>query len=405
MEANSFSPIDPAMGKMKNQTVSWKHGGGGLLGLLMMISLAVHAQEQAPTAANSRSGVVYRNDRIPEKPLSIHITKVDRKRTDLQLATTLAQGTVLNLSTLSDQIKRLQAGGQKVLAGINGDFYRTEREPYAGDPLGFQVMNGELVSGGTTNRPAFWIDASGKPWITRVETRFEVALPDGSRFPFQLNEERLRGTARLYTPRLGSSTQTIGGREFVLEPAPDSQEWLPLKPGLSYRARIASIRDQGNSPIPPGSMVLSIDSAMGIKNQALVVGGILELHMKTNPDTRGSNVAIGGSPTLLRQGKLADFKVNNDRHPRTAVGWNDESWFFVEVDGRQSNLSAGMTIKELAEYMQKLGATEAMNLDGGASATMWVFGQVVNSPCAGHERNTANGLVVVRKDASRRESD
>jgi exopolysaccharide biosynthesis protein len=38
-----------------------------------------------------------------------------------------------------------------------------------------------------------------------------------------------------------------------------------------------------------------------------------------------------------------------------------------------------------------------MNLDGGGSAEMWVEGRVVNRPCFGHERDTANALVVVRK--------
>ena len=57
-----------------------------------------------------------------------------------------------------------------------------------------------------------------------------------------------------------------------------------------------------------------------------------------------------------------------------------------------------MTFPELADYMAKLGCDEALNLDGGGSATFWLYGQVVNSPSEGHERETANGLVVVRKN-------
>src|SRR2546425_1218298 len=38
------------------------------------------------------------------------------------------------------------------------------------------------------------------------------------------------------------------------------------------------------------------------------------------------------------------------------------------------------------------------NLDGGGSATCWVYGQVVNSPSEGRERPDGNSLVVVRKD-------
>ena len=59
----------------------------------------------------------------------------------------------------------------------------------------------------------------------------------------------------------------------------------------------------------------------------------------------------------------------------------------VIVDGRQRSLSIGMTFTELAEYMiKKLGCQEAINLDGGGSATMWVLGNVMNSPSQGRER-------------------
>jgi hypothetical protein len=68
------------------------------------------------------------------------------------------------------------------------------------------------------------------------------------------------------------------------------------------------------------------------------------------------------------------------RHPRTAIGWNQDHVFLVQVDGRQSGLSVGMTFPELAKYFLKLGCRDAINLDGGGSATMWVLGQVMNSP-------------------------
>jgi hypothetical protein len=60
----------------------------------------------------------------------------------------------------------------------------------------------------------------------------------------------------------------------------------------------------------------------------------------------------------------------------------------------------GMTLAELAAYLVKLGCTDGMNFDGGASASMWMSGQIVNDPCQG-ERPVANSLFVVRKpDAS-----
>ena len=64
--------------------------------------------------------------------------------------------------------------------------------------------------------------------------------------------------------------------------------------------------------------------------------------------------------------------------------------------GRQLDLSLGMTFTQLAEYMLDLGCDQAMNLDGGGSATLWAFGSVKNSPSEGQERAAPNALVVVR---------
>ena len=80
-----------------------------------------------------------------------------------------------------------------------------------------------------------------------------------------------------------------------------------------------------------------------------------------------------------------------------AIGWSKEHIFMVEVDGRQGQLSVGMTLAELAAYMIKLGCQQAVNLDGGGSATLWVCGNVMNSPSEGQERPGANSLVLVRK--------
>ena len=86
-----------------------------------------------------------------------------------------------------------------------------------------------------------------------------------------------------------------------------------------------------------------------------------------------------------------------ERHPRTAIGWSKDWFFLVVVDGRQPELSDGMTIDELSTYLVKLGCNEALNLDGGGSSTLWYDGDVRNSPCDHYERTIANSLVVVRE--------
>jgi exopolysaccharide biosynthesis protein len=53
-----------------------------------------------------------------------------------------------------------------------------------------------------------------------------------------------------------------------------------------------------------------------------------------------------------------------------------------------------MTLGELADHMARLGCTEALNLDGGGSSTLWARGQVMNTPCEGSERAMGNALLI-----------
>lgn len=70
-------------------------------------------------------------------------------------------------------------------------------------------------------------------------------------------------------------------------------------------------------------------------------------------------------------------------NPRTAIGMIDTNHFvFVVSDGRTSE-SSGLSLYELAQFMQKLGVKTAYNLDGGGSSTMYFNGQVINNPTSG----------------------
>ena len=109
---------------------------------------------------------------------------------------------------------------------------------------------------------------------------------------------------------------------------------------------------------------------------------------------------IAGDPQLLRAGNsLAPFAgaVAAERHPRTAIAvTSDRKVLLVTVDGRQPGYSAGMTLVELATLLSRLGASEAINVDGGGSTTSVVNGRVVNRPSdAAGERPVANAIGVV----------
>ena len=88
------------------------------------------------------------------------------------------------------------------------------------------------------------------------------------------------------------------------------------------------------------------------------------------------------------------------RHPRTfAFGDAEGTLWFAAVDGRQPGYSLGMTIPEIVQFAQHLGATWAVNLDGGCSTTFVVEGRVKNRPCVDSrtvkgQRPVANAFVI-----------
>jgi hypothetical protein len=342
-------------------------------------------------------GYAYYHYEIPEKPWSIHVFKVDLSHPELEFHTTCGHGEKFGMTTVPEQISSLSKAMGTPLAAVNGDFYNKSRR-YPGRPRDMQIRQGELVSG-PGEHLCFWIDTNGRPQMTNVVSQFRAIWASGVSLPFNLNDDRDGDAAVLYTAALGRSTQTRdGGLELVLECANTNGAWLPLAAGMTYPARVREVRRAGNTPLNTNVMVLSVGSSLVSKMPAVHVGETLQISTETLPCLAGVKTAIGGGPTLLRDGKPMPWTGLQPRHPRTALGWNKQYLFMVEVDGRQRSLSVGMTFPELADYLAQLGCEQAINLDGGGSSTMWVSGNVMNSPSEGQERPAPNALVVINKN-------
>jgi exopolysaccharide biosynthesis protein len=119
----------------------------------------------------------------------------------------------------------------------------------------------------------------------------------------------------------------------------------------------------------------------------------------------GFTNAIGAGPRLVRNGTIdvtalqENFRedVRVGAGPRTAFGLDKYGRYIIcVVDGRQPFRSVGLTLTEMAATMQKLGAVNALNLDGGGSTSMAVKNRVINSPSDGYERSVSNALLVSR---------
>ena len=104
---------------------------------------------------------------------------------------------------------------------------------------------------------------------------------------------------------------------------------------------------------------------------------------------RGAMQVFSFGPGLIEDGEItvgAEDEVDRAKasNPRTAIGILEENHYvFVVSDGR-SEESEGLSLLELAQFLQKLGVREAYNLDGGGSSTMVFLGELVNQPAGGH---------------------
>ena len=279
----------------------------------------------------------------------------------------------------------------RCVVAVNGDFMGP-----GGALVGSMVSRGELVATPGIPHVQLNLDAAGRGTVAEgLDWRAQVTTPDGQSVGVQrVNRPLLGDGVTLYSRRWGPSTLTDASTvEVVLQLA--SAEVLPSgTTGITA----ATLRSGGNSAIGPGQVVLA---GRGAGAQALAA-------LAPRAVSRGASLVVqtastqstGASPHLLNKGQLAYPSGNRDsftqgRHPRTMVGITPAGeTLLVTVDGRQ-NGSVGLSLLEAAHLMAGLGATDAVNLDGGGSTTFVAGGAVRNRPSDGAERRVVSALALV----------
>jgi hypothetical protein len=117
-------------------------------------------------------------------------------------------------------------------------------------------------------------------------------------------------------------------------------------------------------------------------------------------DPAGDLVQAG--PMLVREGRTVvgdddqegfsagaaqfDSDITVGRYPRCALGVGDGELLAACCDGRRSGVDAGLELGELARLMVSFGAREAINLDGGGSATLVHRGHLLNRPYSNEDQ-------------------
>ena len=349
-------------------------------------------------------------------PLRINVLAVDPAR----VRGVLSNERIAGRERVSRMARRVGA-----VAGVNGTYFTA-----SGDPVGALAIDGEVLSEPIDGRSALIVPASpSPPFVARLRFHGKVTANGRSREIDGI--DRTRGLIPACGGRGGDVPTT---RPNAVLTCTDSSELVLLTPRYGARppreggveaivrdGRVTRVRPPGTERVPRDGLLLTGtgDAAGFLRDAALPRSHIdidLELTAARKPlDLESTTVILGPGPRLLRAGRSVVRAVAGPegfrppqapgffrtfvagRNPRTLAGVRaDGTLLLVTVDGRRAGWSVGMTLPEAARLMQRLGAREAINLDGGGSSTMVIRGEVVNRPSDRvGERPVSNGLFVL----------
>lgn len=310
------------------------------------------------------------------KPVKINVVEIDQKLAkDYILTPALASDTLQSRKTISTIAKNSNS-----IIALNGTFFK----PQTGVPLGTLMINKKMYTGPIYDRVAMGIFDDGYD-IARVQLNASLSSGKINVKVDNINQPRMLATYVLaYTSDWGISAPPTPkyGLQFAVE-----------------NDRVTKI-STSSLEIPQNGYVI-VGPASLLQNFKL--NDKIKLDIATNPEWKNVRHIISGGPYLVKNNEVfVDMTAEKlgaigGKNPRSAIGYtNDNNLILVAVDGREG-ASVGMTLMQLANFMQSIGCVQAMNLDGGGSTVMYVNGQVVNNPQQKGGIPLSNALVLSRK--------
>lgn len=274
-----------------------------------------------------------------------------------------------------------EATRRKLKAAVNASYF--DRDGWV---IGVTKDKGNFMSVDSTPRSAYVDNGKSRFIVKDVAYNGVLRFKGGELAIKGMNRARIAEDVVLFNEYYGKSTKTNQwGRE------------IKIRDG-----KVIAVSNKGNMTIEPGTVVVS---AHGLANKYLLrgiaVGDEVNLVQELNvPAANEASIVVGGGPLILEAGKVnvrskeeciaRDIAIG--RAPRTAIGLKQDGTVLVlVVDGRSTN-SKGLTLQELATYFLRLGARDAVNLDGGGSSVMVINGEIVNKPSDGWERPVSMAL-------------
>jgi hypothetical protein len=332
---------------------------------------------------------------------TVHFVEVAPSNPAISFEASLSNGRVTGLERTSGQAVNRSTEGHRVIAAINGDVWAGFSNDMEHAPNGLHVEAGELVTAGTAGRPTFGVGPDGRPMLGSPLVSVTLTTTTAGQYLInRVNQLRRPGEVVVYTPHFGSRTSSAAsGVDIVIGGLA-----LPLRPSGAWTGFVSFTRQaEGGYPIDPGTVVLTVAATSPLA--MLMPGEPITLTTTVTAGWESVQQAVGGREWIVRDGtiSIAPRPASADEiHPRSAIGIAaDGRLLLATVDGRETGVSAGARLPELAELMLSRGAVSAINLDGGGSSTLVVrragatSTAVANRPSDGSERAITNSIQVI----------
>ena len=272
---------------------------------------------------------------------------------------------------ISDETARL-SNSQNLTAGINADFFSLQ----TGVPMSNLIIDGKIVSKDASGQDTIGIMEDGTAFISYATFSSILTKEDGTEVNIHnINKYRQPYAAYLLTDEFSSETHSEGaGIDIILGSVKGE-----MRLGEELSAVVESISlSEGSVPIPKDKLLITIDEKAPIEFleplSTLTEGEKVKISFGTiGEDTRWNKVktamgSVGGR--LLIDGEV-NPNLEKGAAPRTAIGITKKGELILyTIDGRQSGYSYGVQLSTLANRMQELGCTDALNLDGGGSTSI-----------------------------------
>jgi exopolysaccharide biosynthesis protein len=160
----------------------------------------------------------------------------------------------------------------------------------------------------------------------------------------------------------------------VIEHDPVAPPWSPKRGCVQIDGSLRIARREQLADDPPGDLVQA--------GPLLVSGG---RSLIDDDDREGFSAAA----------QQFDSDITMGRHPRCALGLSETELLAVCCDGRRSGVDRGLELGELARLLISFGAEEAINLDGGGSATLIHRKHLLNRPYSHQDQPAPESRPVV----------